>query len=134
MKKLKLRTRTPRGRPADRPTGRAAAAAAPPRRGAVRQTPGRSVIQGVTEAIAWARGEDVPVRERVVHVPQVDVRAIRRGLHLSQAAFAAKYGFAVDTVQNWEQGRRQPEVPARILLALIERRPDIVEQVLAASA
>jgi putative transcriptional regulator len=45
--------------------------------------------------------------------------------------FAARYGFSVGTLRNWEQGRRQPERSARILLRFIDRNPDAVEKVLA---
>ena len=51
-------------------------------------------------------------------------------MHLSQDEFAAKFGFAAASVRNWEQGRRQPEGPARVLLAVIERHPEVVEDVL----
>ena len=57
----------------------------------------------------------------------VDVREIRRRLRLSQRAFAAKFGFSPRTVQEWEQGRAQPDRPARLLLAMIARAPKTVE-------
>jgi putative transcriptional regulator len=68
-----------------------------------------------------------------VHVPdRVDVKAIRRKLGMSQAAFAASFGFALDAVQNWEQGRRRPEGAARAFLKVIEREPEAVRRALAA--
>ena len=68
-----------------------------------------------------------------VHVPdQIDVRAIRRKLGMSQRQFAASFGFALDAVQNWEQGRRRPEGAARAFLKVIEREPDAVRRALAA--
>jgi putative transcriptional regulator len=68
-----------------------------------------------------------------VHVPeQVDVKAIRRKLGMSQAEFAASFGFGLDAVQNWEQGRRRPEGAARAFLKVIEREPDAVRRALAA--
>jgi putative transcriptional regulator len=67
-----------------------------------------------------------------VHVPEkVDVRKIRRRLGLSQEAFAATYGFAVSAVRDWEQGRRQPERSARILLKIVEKEPEAVRRALA---
>ncbi len=60
----------------------------------------------------------------------VDVRGIRRAMSLTQAAFAARFGFSTRTVQQWEQGRRRPDGHARVLLKIIERRPDVVEQIL----
>jgi putative transcriptional regulator len=50
---------------------------------------------------------------------------------MSQAQFAASFGFGLDAVQNWEQGRR-PEGAARAFLKVIEREPDAVRRALAA--
>jgi putative transcriptional regulator len=67
------------------------------------------------------------------HVPaQVDVRAIRKKLGMSQAQFAAAFGFGLDAVQNWEQGRRRPEGAARAFLKVIAHEPDAVRRALAA--
>ena len=46
---------------------------------------------------------------------EVDVRAIREGLGLSQSAFAARFGLRAKTVRNREQGRTRPDEPARVL-------------------
>ena len=68
-----------------------------------------------------------------VHVPdEIDVKAIRRRLGMSQRQFAASFGFGLDAVQNWEQGRRRPEGAARAFLKVIEREPDAVRRALAA--
>ena len=68
-----------------------------------------------------------------VHVPaEVDVKAIRSKLNMSQRQFAASFGFALDAVQNWEQGRRRPEGAARAFLKVIEREPEAVRRALAA--
>lgn len=75
----------------------------------------------------WVEGKDVPVRLTTVEVPIIDVRAVRRRLGLSQISFAAKFGFQTATVRNWEQGRTRPDGPARILLAVIDRHPEAVE-------
>jgi putative transcriptional regulator len=93
-------------------------------------TPGERIIRGLDQAIAWARGEDAPVRVTTVAVPHVDVRAVRLKLKLSQSQFALKFGFAPATLRNWEQGRTRPEGPARVLLAVIAKHPDAVEDVL----
>ncbi len=91
---------------------------------------GQSIIRGLNEAIAWAQGEAVEAKAHTIHIPVVDTREVRESLHLSQAAFAEKFGFPLATIRNWEQGRREPELPAKILLAVIARHPQIVEQVL----
>ena len=54
-------------------------------------------------------------------------------LGLSQPAFASRFGFTVDTVRNWEQGRRKPDVAARAYLTVIARRPDDVRKALTAA-
>lgn len=69
---------------------------------------------------------------RARKVPEhVDVRAIRLKLNMSQAAFANRYGLALNAVQDWEQGRRPPNRYARILLAVIDSEPEAVERALA---
>jgi putative transcriptional regulator len=101
---------------------------------AQKHTPaGRRLIRSVKQAIAWANGGDVPVRVTMVSVeraPAVDVRSVRQKLGLSQPQFAARFGFTPATVKNWEQGRTQPDGPARILLAVIAHHPEAVEDAL----
>ena len=70
---------------------------------------------------------------RVANPPVPDVKAIRKRRGLSQAQFAARFGFSVRTLQQWEQGRAIPDRPARILLKVIESAPEAVERVLSAS-
>lgn len=68
-----------------------------------------------------------------VHVPEtVDVKAIRRATGLSQARFAERFGFDLASIRNWEQGRRRPEGPARVLLMVIKHNPQAVQDALAA--
>jgi putative transcriptional regulator len=63
----------------------------------------------------------------------VDVRALRRRLGMSQERFARSFHLSVGTVRDWEQGRSVPDRPARVLLKLIERNPEIVLKTLQAS-
>jgi putative transcriptional regulator len=63
-----------------------------------------------------------------VKVPEPNVAAIRSKTGLSQPAFARSIGIPLGTLKNWEQGRRRPEGPARVLLALIDKRPAIVQE------
>jgi len=93
---------------------------------------GERVLAAAREAVAHAKGELTNV---VTHVPEeVDVKAIRLRQRLSQAAFARRFGFSLDSVQNWEAGRRRPEGPARILLTVIDREPDAVRRALKRSS
>ncbi|MDP1859566.1 MAG: NadS family protein [Gemmatimonadaceae bacterium] len=55
-----------------------------------------------------------------------DVAALRAHFKLSQAKFAALLGISVDTLQNWEQRRRQPDGPAKVLLRVAAAHPDIL--------
>lgn len=82
---------------------------------------------------AYFRGDKSRVTEYVVIVPDdVDVKAIRAKLGLSQSAFARRFGFTLSAVQGWERkrGRRHPDTTARILLRLIDREPALVDRIL----
>jgi putative transcriptional regulator len=57
-------------------------------------------------------------------------RRIRANMKLTQTEFAARIGVPVETVRNWEQGKRVPRGPARALLKLIEHAPDVAFSVL----
>ena len=61
-----------------------------------------------------------------------DIKAIREGLGKSQSGFALMIGVSVSTLQNWEQGRRQPEGPARALLKIAAENPEAVAKALSA--
>jgi len=93
-------------------------------------TAGSRIIASLREAVDWAEGKQVPVRATTVDVPTIDVRATRKRLGLSQAEFAARFGFQPATLRNWEQGRTEPDGPARVLLAVIARHPEAVEDAL----
>ena len=88
------------------------------------------IISSLREAVDWAEGKKTAARVTRVEVPDINVRLLRRRLGLSQSAFAAKYGFAPATLRNWEQGRTRPDGPARVLLAVIDRHPEAVEDAL----
>ena len=88
------------------------------------------IMRGLGEARDFVSGKADKKAFRV-HVPdKVDVKAIRKSLALTQREFAARYGFTVGAVRDWEQGRRRPEASARILLKVIEKRPDVVAELL----
>lgn len=90
---------------------------------------GSRIMEGLGEALEHARGNNVP--GLVVHVPaSIDVVAVRKRVGLSQDAFARRIGVSLGTLRNWEQGRRGPEGPARVLLAMLERNPRVVEETL----
>ncbi|MDP6787134.1 MAG: transcriptional regulator [Rhodospirillales bacterium] len=95
---------------------------------------GQAILEGAREGLAYARGEADESRfAATVVVPvAIDVPAIRRKLGLSQPQFAARYSLSIGTLRDWEQGRRQPDRHARMLLRVIEREPEAVERALTA--
>ena len=63
--------------------------------------------------------------------PRPEVRDLRRRARLTQQEFAARLGVPVETIRNWEQGKRMPRGPARALLAVIAHAPETVFAALA---
>jgi putative transcriptional regulator len=94
---------------------------------------GKEILAGIEEIAAWKRGEK---KLRVVELPMpkaADVKVIRDGLGLSQETFAGFLGVSVGTVRGWEQGRRQPQGPARALLLVAAKKPRAVREAFKAS-
>lgn len=91
---------------------------------------GKQILQGMDEALRFLRGEDVDVR--VWQVPVLDVASVRKKSGLSQEQFAQRFRINLGTLRNWEQGVRQPEGPARVLLMVIASEPAAVERALRA--
>jgi len=73
---------------------------------------------------------ELGVVARRINVPKADVKKIREKFGLSQAEFALRFGFEIDTLQNWEQGRYGPDQATQLLLQIIEAYPQDVESVL----
>ncbi|MDE0334079.1 MAG: transcriptional regulator [Defluviicoccus sp.] len=89
-----------------------------------------SVKKGLEEALAFAHGKTEGARVHEIELPDIDVVRIRRRTRLSQCEFARSIGVAKGTLPNWEHGRRRPTGPARVLLALISKRPSAVQELL----
>lgn len=87
---------------------------------------GRRLEEGLREALAWRRGE-LEVRE-VDPLPAERIKAIRRKVARSARHFEKRFGIPAATLQNWEQGRRKPDLAARLLLKVIEEDPEAVER------
>lgn len=86
------------------------------------------IMEGMDEAIAFARGEDVPgIR---THIPaEIDIKAIRKAVgDLTQAQFAERFGFSRGAVRDWEQGRKVPDQSTREYLKVIAEAPRVVER------
>ncbi len=97
-----------------------------------KSTFGDDILYGLNQAIAHQRGE-IELRTRQIYVPDTDVAAVRKNTGLSQADFAARYGFNPRTLQDWEQGRTKPDTAVLAYLHVIARNPAAVEAALKAS-
>jgi putative transcriptional regulator len=82
------------------------------------------LIASVKEGGAILRGESAASRS--FELDPADIKSIHEGFGLTQVQFAALMGISVRTLHNWEQGRRVPEGPARVLLQVAARHPEAV--------
>jgi len=93
---------------------------------------GRRLIAAMKEVVDHVEGK-VALPIRYVEIPEdVDVKAIRCKLGLSQVEFSRRYAFSPRSLQEWEQGRRRPESAVRAYLTVIDRNPEAVEKALTA--
>ena len=94
-------------------------------------TAGERVIASAREALSFAKGRHDHGCE--VHIPSdIDVKAIREKISLSQSEFAKLFGLSKRTLEHWEHWRRVPSGPARAFLTVIAREPDAVRRALLA--
>ncbi|MDE2133881.1 MAG: helix-turn-helix domain-containing protein [Alphaproteobacteria bacterium] len=92
-----------------------------------------SILRGARQALAFAKGE-ADVSQYRVHIPhEIDVCRIRTKLKMTQEQFARQFGFSVNTLRHWEQGKRIPEGPTRAYLLVIDRAPKAVTKALRAA-
>lgn len=80
------------------------------------------LLEGVKQMIAIRQGKLKPSRVFVYEEP--DVRDVRERTGLSQSSFATLIGVSKRTIENWEQGRRRPTGPARVLLRIFSADPE----------
>jgi putative transcriptional regulator len=86
------------------------------------------IAAGLTEALEVARGNAKPSK---LHVPpEINVRSVRQKLDLSQDDFAAEFGFTINQIRDWEQGRTRPLGGNRAYLMIIQRDPKAVLSIL----
>jgi putative transcriptional regulator len=90
------------------------------------------LVASVREGGAILRGEQPA--SRIFSIQPPDIKNIRDGFGLTQVQFAALLGISVRTLRNWEQGRRVPEGPARVLLLVAARHPEAVLDVVRAKS
>src|SRR5271168_5067419 len=90
------------------------------------------MMDGLNEVEAFLAGKQEGFK---AYVPQdVDVKAIRNRLGMTQARFSDTFGFSLDAIKHWEGGRRTPEAPARTLLTVIDKNPAAVLKALSPAA
>jgi len=90
------------------------------------------LVQSVREGGAILRGEKEAAR--TFEIKALDIKNIREEYGLSQSEFAGLLGISINTLQNWEQGRRKPRGAARVLLMVAEKHPKILWDVVQSSA
>lgn len=96
---------------------------------------GTDIIQAMSEALAHAQGKEVPgIKVHSIDLGNVDAKAIRKRLELTQDQMASVLGTSPSGYRKWEQGKRQPSGAARTLLRIMEREPEAVLRVLTAAA
>lgn len=85
------------------------------------------LLESVRQGADILQGRAKPSRK--FNLDDLDAQKIRRKLKLSQSQFARLMGISVGTLQNWEQGRRKPDGPARILLGVAALHPEVLPDV-----
>lgn len=91
---------------------------------------GKRLIAAAKEARAIARGEADPATYNVYIPARIDVKAMRKEMHLSQDQFAHRFGFSPARIRDWEQGRSNPDGAVRAYLLVIKRERKAVERAL----
>src|SRR5208283_1420175 len=89
---------------------------------------GEDLIEGMKLVLAHQRGE---IELEQVWPKPIDVKAIRKGVKMSQAEFSRAYRISKRALQEWEQGGRQPDSAARAYLTVIAKEPAVVRRALA---
>lgn len=88
------------------------------------------IAEGMDDAVAFAKGTADPGKYRV-HVPSdVNVKAIRTTLHMTQTEFCSRFGFGIASLRDWEQGRYHPDGAVRAYLIAISREPKAIARAL----
>ncbi|RDK83059.1 UNVERIFIED_ORG: putative transcriptional regulator [Idiomarina abyssalis] len=87
---------------------------------------GNEILAGLDEIKQFKKGK-LALRTRELSEPSAP-QVIRLKLKMSQSAFAGLMGVSVRTLQDWEQGRREPQGPAVALLRIAEQHPEVFSQ------
>lgn len=84
-----------------------------------------NIVEGLKEAIRFSNGEDTGA---TVYTP-IDLKAIRKKQKLSQSKFAEEFGINLNSLKNWEQGKRSMDTTTILFFRAIEMYPEEMKNV-----
>jgi len=88
------------------------------------------LVESIKEAKEIMKGVRKPSRKYIIDEP--NPKKIRAKLNLSQSKFANLLNISVHTLRNWEQGRRNPKGPAKVLLNVADKHPEVFDEIIKA--
>ncbi len=91
---------------------------------------GKEIITGAQQALAYLKGDKTKGRAYKVRNRDIDVKAIRERLHMTQEVFSETFAIPVSTLKKWETNIRVPEGPTKAYLTVIEKNPHAVKKAL----
>lgn len=91
---------------------------------------GKEIIAGAKQALAYLKGDKTKGRAYEVRTRDIDVKAIRAKLQMTQAAFSEVFAIPVSTLKKWETNNRVPEGPTKAYLMVIDKIPGAVRKAL----
>lgn len=92
-----------------------------------------SLLEAHEDIKAYLAGDLSRGKVQKIRVPDdIDVKAVREKMNLSQKEFAEMFGFKLQTLQSWERkrNRRKPTETARLFLTVLQKRPEVVMEAL----
>jgi len=89
---------------------------------------GKELLEALKEVKDWKEGKIALEVVRINPMPAAQVKAIRKKVAKSTREFEERFGIPASTMNNWEQGRREPDLAARLLLKVIAFAPEAVEK------
>ena len=90
---------------------------------------GNELLSALNDVKDWRAGKLALEVVRVTPMAPEAVKAIRKSVAKTAREFESRFGIPAATVSNWEQGRREPDLAARLLLRVIQAAPELVERV-----